>query len=201
MSVLSLKKICLQTLSRAAKDSNTAILGPQLFIPEIYTHFSRQIEIDADGGSECCYLTTERDIYFLYQVYICFTNYLGLTRDDIFAEAVEKHINKYGKGRTKIGIPSADYKYGFDGIFILTDLIYKYYNMSNISKYAKRLCLEVCGNNEIRGNICIFIYGIPPLLATLGLLFGRLIGPKYIKRRDIEVAIRASGRPFRIYRR
>jgi hypothetical protein len=189
--MLSLKKICLQALSRASRAGNTAVLGPQLFIPEIYSMFIKQLGIDADGGSECCYLTTERDFYLLYRVYICITKYFNININDKFTDKMRDLIDYDDDSYSDYLIPLID-EYDSDNIPIapLTDLLYDKYHIRNIMSNAK------CINELIKyqygyrfiENASMFVYDLPPLLIILGLFFKRLIGPKYINRWDIKCA-------------
>jgi hypothetical protein len=180
--MLSLKKTCLQTLSRAAKAGNTAVLGPQLFIPEIYAHYMRQIEIDADDGSERCYFTTEMDFYLLYEAYTCVANYLNIKCNDKFVEVMNNaRIDNI-----------LEYSYEHTPLFPLTSELYDKYNIDVLIKGKNARCIEEYSiadhRYKILDNIGIFVYDLPPLLIILGLLFRRLIGPKYIDRWYIKHA-------------
>jgi hypothetical protein len=187
--MLSLKKICIQTLSRAAKVGNMAVLGPQIFLPEIYPHYMRQIEIDARGGSERCYLTTERDLYLLCIVYVRLLKYFdGSCFSGIVSDIYNYMLDKEPYNLYSI-LPIHDYT--SDNACPLTNKLYSDYEISQIDyNDVDYICENMIRSHwyELPSNLHIFVYDLPPLLIALGLLFGRIKGPKYVGKCDIHNA-------------
>jgi hypothetical protein len=192
--MLSLKKTCLEVISRTSKNGNTAVLGPQLFLPEIYPHYVRQLEIDRDDGSERCYLTSEDNFNMLYRVYMCMTEYLNIDRIDSFNSTFTTNIcgcdeihSKYTRAYMQVYNDNAN-------IFPVTYQIrtnYNTYRITNNIIIDPNYIDEYDTYNDryiIPYNINIFVYKLPPLLIKLGIFFGKLTGPKYVNKGDIEHA-------------
>jgi hypothetical protein len=90
--------------------------------------------------------------------------------------------------KENICAPTID-EYYSDYIFPLTINIYYNYNINTIDGYSCINEYELLDRHyTIPKNLDIFVCGLPSLLVNLGLLFGRLIGPKYISKEAIESA-------------
>ncbi len=187
--MLSLKKICLEIIVRASKKGNTVVLGPQLFLPEIYPYYVRQMEIDADDGSERCYITTEKNFHELCTIYLCISKYFN-TEDNEWPyklyDTYDGYKHHYENRRRRNNIPLI-YEYNSEYVLPITYNLYEEYYMDKVieSNYTIHINdqYKYC-YNALPDNINIFVRNLPPLLVNLGILFRKLIGPKYIWKRD-----------------
>jgi hypothetical protein len=152
--------------------------------------FIKQLDIDAYDGSERCYLTTERDFYLLYKVYVCIATCLNINTNDKFSD-IMKYFATSGDNNYDRFIPTV-YDYYPDNIPIvpLTELLYDKHHIKNIMEgnIEENKLIVYLDTHMLRENTGMFVYDLPPLLVILGLFFRRLVGPKYINRWDIKCA-------------
>jgi hypothetical protein len=203
--MLSLKKICLEAIVRASKAGNTAVLGPQLFLPEIYPHYLRQIEINSGKGSIRSYVTSEKDFYDLWKIYMKTLQYCDEFHEDdsVCAGDLEyalEDIKKYERYNMRrfghlilheYNIPiMLELDIELSNIIPVTNITYDLYKLDKLH-IKDAACVpigcKVYYHGVVPNNLLIFVNSLPPAYINIGLLFGKLHGPIYVKYEHIEL--------------
>jgi hypothetical protein len=185
MSLPSLSSICINKLAVQASKGNMTIFNHNILIPELFTKFIKRVEINTNGSIPS-YLTTSRDFYLLYRVYLCMLKYYKIDCGYESTYEVDKFIrnNKTKYISAKYDIPDI-YSYKCYDIFPVTFALYDEYSLSTFGSKYNNICGSVPFSPEDQA---VFVYKLPALLINLGLLFGKLVGPKYIEYMLVENA-------------
>jgi hypothetical protein len=118
--------------------------------------------------------------------------HFGADEVEYFMQPVYDNVDKYDICTKEIPLTLYDYDDVLDVIPVTHTLYYEYMMGDNIID-GRDIIDDIEFDNddyELPKNIHIFVWNIPPLLVNLGLLFGRIKGPKYISMRDIRSAAR-----------